>query len=374
MKTARILTLGLALLALGVTGAQTKKPASTRALKGQLESIKDKKAAILKRLKIVRGDIRDAREDVDEIDSNIDRVEARYHRSEDKLSSAKKEQITLAERLNQAQAEYKVKSEIARVRLKYIRMYGKVTFASALVGTEGVSQLASRNFVFRKIADKDRELFESVRNLRDEIATKKTRSDQLVGEIQGIMVEQREAHAELSANREVKKDILGNLQNKAADLEKMARQLDAAEDEVLSIIAARSGQYTGKRPGRLSYPVNARITSSFGSRFHPILRRTRMHKGIDFGASHGSTIKAAADGVVISASRNSGYGNVVIIDHGGGLTTLYAHCSSFIVRNGARVKRGQPIARVGSTGLSTGPHLHFEVHVNGGAVNPRKYL
>ncbi len=374
MMTTRTVILGLAIVAIGVTGAQTKKPTTTKALKGQLESIKDKKAAILKRLKVVRGDIRDAREDVDEIDSNIDRVETRYHRSEDRLSSAKKEQVTLAERLQDAQAEYKVKSEIARVRLKYIRMYGKITFASALVGTEGVSQLASRNFVFRKIADKDRELFESVRNLRDEIVTKKTRSDQLVGEIQGILVDQREAHAELSANKEVKKDILGNLQNKAADLEKIARQLDSAEDEVLSIIAARSGRYTGKRPGRLSFPVSARITSNFGSRFHPILRRTRMHKGLDFGASHGSTIKAAADGVVISASRNSGYGNVVIIDHGGGLTTLYAHCSSFIVRNGARVKRGQPIARVGSTGLSTGPHLHFEVHVNGGAVNPRKYL
>lgn len=374
MRVSRLSLLVVGVLALGVTGAQTKKPSSTKQLKNQLQDIKEKKQDILKKLHVVRKDIRDVRGDVEEIDSNIDRVEARFHRSEEKLGSAKKEQVSLAQQLKEAQAEYKVKSEMARVRLKYIRMYGKITFASALVGKEGVSQLASRNFVFRKIADKDRELFESVRTLRDQIASKKVRSDQLVGEIQGLMVEQREAHAELSANREVKKDILVGLQGKAADLEKFARQLDAAENEVESIIASRAGHYSATRPGRLSNPCSARITSSFGMRYHPILHYKRMHKGIDYGASYGSTIRAAADGVVISAGRSSGFGNCIIIDHGGGLTTLYAHCSSFIIGNGARVKRGQPIARVGATGLATGPHLHFEVHIGGKAVNPRSYL
>lgn len=361
----------IVLLTIGVGFAQTKK--STSQLKGQLKSIKVRKDAIRAKLKKVRGNIRNAQAEVSSIEGDIDVVETRYQRSEDRLGDAKQEQVRLTSRLKEAKEDFEVKSEDARQRLKYIRMHGKVSFASAIVSSKGVSDLASRAFVFKRIAAHDKELFEEVRNLMAEIDTKKKRSDQLVTEINGIMEAQREDHAELTAYRQVKKEILGELYGQASELEKLVRQLDAAENEVESIISARSGSYTGKKPGRLSYPVNARMTSPFGFRHHPILNKRRMHQGLDFGAAHGTTIRAAADGVIISASRNSGYGNVVIIDHGGGMTTVYAHCSSFIMRSG-RVKRGQAIARVGSTGLSTGPHLHFEVRINGRAVNPRSYL
>ena len=109
-------------------------------------------------------------------------------------------------------------------------------------------------------------------------------------------------------------------------------------------------------------------------RYHPILHITRLHAGCDFGAPIGATIRAVAPGEVIHASYMRGYGNVVIVDHGGGISTVYAHCSRISVSDGQRVTRGQHIANVGSTGLSTGPHLHFEVRVNGRAVNPRGYL
>lgn len=360
------------LLGLGV--AQSKKAPSTKQLQGKLKTIKQRKDDIRKRLQKVRGTIRNAQADIADVDTDIDVVENRFQASEEKLTDAKQEQINLSTRLKTAQKDFEVKSEDARQRLKYTRMYGKVSFASAIVGAKNVSDLASRSFVFKRIAAQDRKLFEEVRNLMSEIQTKKVRSDQVVVEINQLMDDQRESHAELTAHRQVKKEILGELQGQAAELEKIVRQLNASENEIESIISTRSGRYVGKRPGRLSFPVNARITSPFGTRFHPILKKSRMHKGLDFGASYGTTIRAAADGVVISASRNSGYGNVVIIDHGGGLTTVYAHCSSFIVRSGTRVSRGQAIARVGSTGLSTGPHLHFEVHVSGRAVNPRSYL
>ena len=107
---------------------------------------------------------------------------------------------------------------------------------------------------------------------------------------------------------------------------------------------------------------------------HPILKYRRMHKGADIGARSGTPIRAAADGVVITSTTMRGYGKVIVLAHGGGISTLYAHCSALLKGNGARVKRGEVIARVGSTGLSTGPHLHFEVHVNGKAVNPAGWL
>lgn len=360
-------------MVLGAGAIAQKKPKSTKTLKTELRSIKDRKQDIRKRLNAVRGDIRNTQGVIDDIDGNIDVVETRYQRSEERLGAAKKEQNTLAARLEEANKDFEIKSEDARQRLKYTRMYGRVSFASAIVGAKNVSDLASRTFVFRRIAAQDRKLFEEVRSLMNEIKAKKIRSEEVIDEIGGILVEQRDAHAELTAQRQVKEEVLDELRGKASELEKLVRQLDAAENEIEGIINARSGGYTGAKPGRLSRPVSGRLTSPFGMRRHPILRSTRMHQGQDFGAPHGTTIRAAADGVIISASRNRGYGNVIIIDHGGGMTTVYAHCSSFIVRSG-RVKRGQPIARVGSTGLSTGPHLHFEVRINGRAVNPRAYL
>jgi murein DD-endopeptidase MepM/ murein hydrolase activator NlpD len=109
-------------------------------------------------------------------------------------------------------------------------------------------------------------------------------------------------------------------------------------------------------------------------RFHPILRVNRLHTGVDFAAPHGTPIRAAADGIVISASYLRGYGNTVILQHGGNMQTVYAHCSGFSVGAGQTVKRGQVIASVGSTGYSTGPHLHFEVRLNGRPVNPRGWI
>ena len=114
--------------------------------------------------------------------------------------------------------------------------------------------------------------------------------------------------------------------------------------------------------------------SSFGWRTDPFTGQRALHEGVDFSADSGTPIKAAASGVVIMAERHSSYGNVVEIDHGDGLTTRYAHASKLLVAVGAVVKRGQDIAEVGSTGRSTGPHLHFEVRVNGVAQNPNRFL
>lgn len=126
-----------------------------------------------------------------------------------------------------------------------------------------------------------------------------------------------------------------------------------------------------ERRGFFAMPVPGRVTSSFGIRMHPLLGFMRMHKGLDIGAPYGSPIRAAIDGVVQFAGRNAGYGNFVKLAHSGGLASGYGHMSRIAVRPGMRVKRGQVIGYVGSTGLSTGPHLHWEVWRNGLAVNPR---
>lgn len=127
----------------------------------------------------------------------------------------------------------------------------------------------------------------------------------------------------------------------------------------------------GERRGMMAMPVNGRMSSSFGYRTHPILGFRRLHKGMDIAAPTGTPIRAANDGTVAFSGRNGGYGNYVRINHGGGIQTAYGHMSRIAVRNGVRVSRGQVIGYVGSTGMSSGPHLHYELWRNGVAVNPR---
>ncbi len=126
----------------------------------------------------------------------------------------------------------------------------------------------------------------------------------------------------------------------------------------------------GQRTGMMTMPVNGHVTSGYGMRMHPLLGFTRMHKGIDIGAPWGSPIYAATDGTVVMAGRNGGYGNFVKLAHAGGLGTGYGHMSKIAVRAGQHVGKGQVIGYVGSTGMSTGPHVHYELYKNGVAINP----
>ena len=128
------------------------------------------------------------------------------------------------------------------------------------------------------------------------------------------------------------------------------------------------------RNGRFIWPVNGSVGSGFGPRIHPISGGSRMHTGVDIGAPSGTPIKAADDGIVVMAGPNGGYGNWTLIDHGGGLATGYGHQSSIGVSRGQRVSTGEVIGRVGSTGASTGPHLHWEVRVNGNPVDPMRWV
>jgi murein DD-endopeptidase MepM/ murein hydrolase activator NlpD len=149
--------------------------------------------------------------------------------------------------------------------------------------------------------------------------------------------------------------------------------MERLQREIAAEIAAQQRRnrttYVG---GIMAWPAPqfTRASSPFGVRFHPVFKVNRMHTGVDLAAPTGSPIVAANDGVVLRAEWNGGYGNCVVIDHGGGIATLYAHASRILVKKGQQVKKGQTIALIGSTGTSTGPHLHFEVLKDGKAVRP----
>jgi len=185
------------------------------------------------------------------------------------------------------------------------------------------------------------------------------------------LLEQRSS--ELQDEFERQKALLADVEDEIAHFEGEIASLEREQAAIEALIRERATP-EGRTPGKLVRPVPGRIESRFGPRVHPISGTVKMHNGLDMDGPQGQPIAAAEDGTVILAGTKGGYGSTVMIDHGGGMVTLYAHQSQLAVAEGDRVTAGETIGFVGSTGLSTGPHLHFEVRINGSPVDPLGYL
>jgi len=189
-----------------------------------------------------------------------------------------------------------------------------------------------------------------------------------------------DAAAEVAQQEQLKGEVVARKEQYQAEQASLEAESAAIAETLRQRAAARSAGTAGAADlpassGQLQYPIpGAPITSPFGYRIHPIYGDARLHTGVDFGADTGDPIHAAADGVVASAGSLGGYGNATVIEHGGGIATLYGHQSEILVSEGERVTAGEVIGRVGCTGACTGPHLHFEVRVNGEPVDPMGYL
>ena len=229
-----------------------------------------------------------------------------------------------------------------------------------------------------KIARAERQAArEALNSTRKQAADARDVVAQQVGAVKNARQAQDNARQEVAGQEAKRLALVQQARSKKASFQKQVAALQAESNSITSLLrGVQKGQTiapSGK--GILAIPIpGAPITSPFGMRFDPILETNSMHTGVDFGAPMGTPIHAAADGVVIFAGVRGGYGNCTIIDHGNSLATLYGHQSSIGVTVGQKVKRGQVIGKVGSTGMSTGPHLHFEVRVNGTPVNPLLYL
>ncbi|MEI7942457.1 MAG: peptidoglycan DD-metalloendopeptidase family protein [Candidatus Riflemargulisbacteria bacterium] len=195
-----------------------------------------------------------------------------------------------------------------------------------------------------------------------------------------ILTERQEAinslRKNILANNNKKKDLYNQLLFQKSEYERKAKSLldDSKKIEELIVGLQQSKQLAQMGDGKYIWPVLGNITSWFGDRFHPILRVSTFHTGIDVGAPSGRPVFAVDEGIVLYSGRWGNYGNVVILDHGNNTTTLYGHLSKYLVKNNVKVAKGQVIGLVGSTGLSTGPHLHFEVRKSGKVQDPLLYL
>ncbi len=384
----------IALFAGGIVGAQKKQTVpptkgSINKLQQGLKQTQEKKNQVLEKLQEKRQAAKKVKRSIGEVESRLGQVVEKLSETSDSLDSARYRQERIAAELKIAEANLKKTNELVRKRLKRMYKRGQDNLFSALLSSRSTGDVASRKYLIERVAKKDREVFEAFKTQRATVDRKKREQDGIVSRIARLAADQRDQQVELESARREKEELLGGLQSEMAQLRRMVAQFERDERQIEAQIAeairraqeaAKNRKPGDKTPppikfsGRFGRPTGGPITSGFGSRFHPILKRRRLHAGIDFGGGYGAPVYAAAEGTVISASTLGGYGNTIIIDHGSGMSTVYAHLSRIHVSSGSRVRRGQKIGAIGSTGLSTGPHLHFEIRRNGKAVNPASYL
>lgn len=354
---------------MGASDAELKRiQQEQQQVKDQLNKVnKDKKAnesmqnAIVKKIGGIEGQIQTIEQQIATIGGDIEKAKLDIEAKSVELKIAENSILNKKDTLN------------SRLRVMY--KTGSIGYLEVILGASDFGDLMTRIDAVRKIFQHDTKMVKYLTEQRDII--KQTKADLEIYEIRlRQKIDEKEA---AQSNLNVKAtELAGAKKQLAADHKALAAQEDALKaeaDKITKILAAMTPtqKYSG---GTMLWPLpsSSKITSPFGTRIHPIRKTKETHTGLDISAPSGTTVIAAQDGTVIHADWLGSYGKAVIIDHGGGIVTLYAHNSSLVVSNGQKVTKGQTISKVGSTGLSTGPHLHFEVRVSGKYVDPMKYV
>ena len=302
--------------------------------------------------------------------------------------------ITLNERqLAEAQKRLEGRESVFYKRVRDIYINGRLSYLDVVIGSKDFSDFANRLEVLKRIIDSDITLINEIKKERSEIEAHKQKLEADRAKLVELEKAALAKQAEIEQKKAERNVVLQKAQNDRATAMQAIEELNASSAQVSAMLkerqaaraaaAAAAAQSSGGQgasdnwvqgTGQLGWPVSGEITSPYGYRVHPIWGTTIYHSGIDIGVDEGTPVHAADGGVVVWSGWMGGYGYAVVIDHGNGLSTLYGHNSELSVDEGQSVAKGQVISYAGSTGNSTGPHVHFEVRANGDPVDPMGYL
>lgn len=344
-----------------------KATAQKKNIQKEISEIKSEKSSVLKQIELLDNQI-------DAMNDEINLQAAVVAQLSDVI--AQTEQQIVETQAKEDEQYVKLKD---RVRLMY--EHGDVSYLGVLLESDGFFDFLSRYEIVAQISAYEKKLFNEIKTLKQEIIDHKASLEQNKADEIAVQQQLEASKAELNKQMSAKNAQMQKIENaEDSELEKL-RAIDKEEQRLSAEVKAMATKLAAQNKkdyvgGNLTWPCpgNTRITSKFGMRFHPVLKYNKLHTGVDVGAPKGAKIVSANAGTVITSTYNASYGNYVMVDHGGNMVTLYAHMSSRSVKKGDVVKKGQQLGLVGSTGYSTGPHLHFEIIKNGKYVDPMTHF
>ena len=362
--------------------------------KSELSSLEDEKKKTEDTIAQLEALKNDTTAYVKSLDSSLAKISEELEQLSGQISSKEEEIRVTGEELREARIVEAEQYEAMKLRIRYMYENGESSYWDMLFQSQSMSELLNKAEYISKISEYDRNQLDKYVAIKEDIEQKEIRLEREKAELLTLQESTEAKHASVEQLLSEKEKELKNYESQIANAEasqyqaeiaaqeaqiaQMEAELKRQEEEARRKAEAQGQTYKTVSIGDITFtwpcPASSRITSYFGSREAPTEGASTNHKAVDIGASTGTDIIAAADGQVSIATYSASAGNYIMLNHGGGVTTVYMHCSKLLVSAGESVKKGQVIAKVGSTGYSTGPHLHFGVRVNGTYVDPLQYV
>ena len=347
-------------------------------LQTQQKDLQDQIEQSHEELEEVQSQLSENLQQIEKLDERIRTSENEIEDLNNQVKTLQDEIASIQSQLDVAEKNYEKQKEIMEKRLVAIYESSDIKYIDVLLKSSNISEFLSNYYLITEITLVDKNLLDDVEAEKKGIEEAKQK---LVTNQEALAValkKQTQTSTVLQNTKALRENYISKLSDeekaKQAQIDEITTQYENVNNQILELaVKGLDSVYIG---GVLAWPVPnyTTITSNYGMRVHPITGQYKLHTGVDISAPIGAEFVAANDGIVTKAEYNTAYGNMVMIDHGGGISTLYAHGSEILVQVGQTVKKGEPILKVGSTGYSTGPHAHFEVRINGVVTDPLPYI
>ncbi|MCD8224508.1 MAG: peptidoglycan DD-metalloendopeptidase family protein [Clostridiales bacterium] len=392
-KSLVLATVLLTFAATPVLAVQRQDVDAAKSEANSLEKEKKKVEATLKNLESLKND---AAAYVRQLDESLEQLDQELEELEEKIADKEADIETAQEELTEAKAVEADQYAAMKLRIKYTYERGDTSFVDLLLQSKDMGQLLNRAEYIQKIYEYDKQKLDEYAQTKEEISvhekTLETEREELLAlqeetearqsSVKTLLEEKSSELAAYDAQISAAEGQISKYETSIREQESKIQQMEAEikrqEEEARKAAEAAGQKYNTVSLGNISFiwpcPSSSRISSAFGDRTSPTEGASTDHKGIDISAQTGASILAAASGTVVIATYSYSAGNYIMINHGGGIYTVYMHCSQLLASEGQEVAQGETIARVGSTGYSTGPHLHFGIRANGSYVNPSLYV
>ncbi len=351
--------------------------------KAQVDALKDKVAEAGKRKNELKNQLSGLTNDLSALQKQISLLDSQIEAQQDEID-AQEELLTeltqmIADKtieLEESERQQAEQYDQLRSRLRYMVEHGTASSLSILLSSDSFSDFLNRYEIIRQISLRDENLFEQLKAIRDKVLTEKRELEDTKKEAEDTKAQMEANKAELEAQMEAKRKQMESIQLAQKNVKDAYTAMIETEDELMAQYKKAAAEYAAQSTyvgGTFMWPLpagNNVVTCKYGMRTHPITGKRKLHTGVDLRAATGTKVYAANKGTVTTSGYSSAWGNYIIISHGGGITTLYAHLSKRSVSKDDKVKQGDIIGYSGNTGYSTAPHLHFEISKNGSTYNP----